>query len=189
MSEFVELLRSPWPWYLAGPAIGAMVPLLLFTGGRRFGISSSFRHLCAATGVRADYFRYDWRREGGWNLLLVAGIVLGGALAGMLLTDPNPVAIAEATRADLTAAGLTLDDRLAPREIFSLAGLLTPAGFVAMIIGGFLVGFGARWAGGCTSGHAITGLAELQRGSLIAVAGFFAGGLVTTYAIWPWLFS
>jgi uncharacterized membrane protein YedE/YeeE len=118
---------------------------------------------------------------------MTAGVVLGGMIAGVLLADPRPLQVADATARDLTALGLAPDGRLAPREVFSLTGLGTPAGLAMMIGGGFLVGFGARWAGGCTSGHAVMGLAEGRRGSLIAVAGFFAGGLLATYGILPWL--
>lgn len=161
--------------------------MLLFASGRRFGLSSAYRHLCAAARVPGELFRYDWRRIGGWNLILTAGIVLGGYLAGVLLANPEPLLIADATARDLRALGVTPDGELAPRDLFSLAGLRTPAGLMLMVGGGFLVGFGARWAAGCTSGHAIMGLAEGRRSSLIAVLGFFAGGLAATHGILPWL--
>jgi uncharacterized protein len=187
MAPFLDLLRQPWPWYVAGPAIGLVVPLLLFFGGRRFGLSSSFRHLCAIVAHRTPYFQYPWRSQGGWNLLLVAGIALGGFVGGVVVADPAPIRIAAATARDLAALGLAIDGELAPAAIFSLAGLLTPAGLAARVGGGFLVGFGARWAQGCTSGHAIMGLAEGQLPSLLAVLGFFAGGLLATHLIWPLL--
>ncbi len=187
MSDLLDLIRSPWPWWIAGPAIGLVVPMLLLAGRRRFGMSSAYRHLCAATRVPAPFFRYDWRGQGAWNLIMTAGVVAGGMIAGVLLADPRPLQVADATARDLTALGLAPDGELAPRAIFSLAGLSTPAGLAMMIGGGFLVGFGARWAGGCTSGHAVMGLAEGRRGSLIAVLGFFAGGLLATYGILPWL--
>jgi uncharacterized protein len=187
MVHLLDLLRQPWPWYVAGPAIGLVVPLLLYFGGRRFGLSSSFRHLCAMVSHRTPYFQYPWRREGGWNLLVIGGIALGGFVGGVLLSDPVPLRVAEATTRDLAALGLPVDGRWAPTAIFSLAALMTPAGLVAMVGGGFLVGFGARWAQGCTSGHAIMGLAEGQLPSLLAVLGFFAGGLLATHLIWPLL--
>jgi uncharacterized membrane protein YedE/YeeE len=186
MDSLLDALRQPWPWYVAGPAIGLMVPLLLFLGGRRFGISSCYRHLCATLPTRIPYFRYDWRAQGGWNLLFVAGIALGGAL-GALTSHPTPPALAEGTLADLTAMGVAVDGRFAPSALFSLAALATPAGFAAMVVGGFLIGFGARWANGCTSGHAIMGLSEGQRASLIATVAFFAGGLLATHLLWPLL--
>lgn len=187
LMDLLDLLRGPWPWFVAGPAIGLVVPILLVVGGRRFGLSSSYRHLCAAANVPARSFRYDWRRQGGWNLLLVAGIAVGGLLGGVVLGDPNPLRVAEATTRALEALGVTVDGGLAPTSIFSWAGLGTPAGFTAVVVGGFLIGFGARWANGCTSGHAIMGLAERQPASVIAVAGFFAGGLVATHLLWPLL--
>jgi len=185
--DLLDLLRGPWPWFVAGPAIGLVVPILLVFGGRRFGLSSSYRHLCAIANVPASYFRYDGRRQGGWNLLLVAGIAIGGLLGGVVLGDPQPLRVAEPTARALEALGVSVDGGFVPASIFSWEGVRTPAGFVAVVVGGFLVGFGARWAKGCTSGHAIMGLAELQPASAIAVAGFFAGGLAATHLLWPLL--
>lgn len=186
----MDLLREPWPWYVAGPLIGLMVPLLLMLGGKPFGISANLRHMCAATvpaGLR--FFRYDWRREGGWNLLFALGILIGGFVASRwLLPDGYVVAIAESTRTDLRALGLRDLTGLMPPELFAWRALSTPAGWLTLVAGGFLVGFGARWAGGCTSGHAITGLATLQWPSLLAVLGFFAGGLLMTHLLLPLLF-
>lgn len=185
----IEILSRPWPWWVAGPLIGLIVPALLLFGGKSFGISSSLRHLCAATiPGRIGYFRYDWKRQGLWNLVFVAGLVLGGVLAATVLAAPSPeIAVAEATRADLAALGLSERAGLAPDELISWSALATPAGLVVMVAGGFLLGFGARWAGGCTSGHAITGLADLQLPSLVAVLGFFAGGLLVTWVLLPLL--
>lgn len=176
---------SPWPWYVAGPAIGLFVPALLIVGNRVFGVSSSLRHMCsAALPGKLDYFRYDWKRSGLWNLLFVAGIFLGGFLASHLWGSEN-VAISEQTRLALMGLGIHDFSGLAPRELFTWSALLTLKGFVSIVLGGFLVGFGTAYAGGCTSGHAISGLADLQLPSLIAVAGFFAGGLLATYFILP----
>jgi uncharacterized protein len=176
---------GPWPWYVAGPAIGLFVPALLIVGNRVFGVSSSLRHMCSATlPGKLDYFRYDWKRSGLWNLLFVAGIFLGGFLASHLGRSEN-VAISEQTRLALAGLGIHDFSGLAPREVFAWSALLTLKGFASIILGGFLVGFGTAYAGGCTSGHAISGLADLQLPSLIAVAGFFAGGLLATYFILP----
>jgi uncharacterized membrane protein YedE/YeeE len=183
----IDLLRQPWPWYVAGPLIGLTVPALLLIGNRAFGISSNLQHVCAAVlPSRNPFFAYDWRRVGGWNLLFAAGIVLGGLLAGTLLANPEPLALATATEADLAALGVATEGGLAP-GLFSLAGLFTVRGALLMVGGGLLIGFGTRWAAGCTSGHAITGLANLQLPSLIAVIGFFAGGLVMTHLLLPLL--
>ena len=176
---------GPWRWYVAGQAIGLFVPALLIVGNRGFGVSSSLRHMCsAALPGKLDYFRYDWKRSGLWNLLFVAGILLGGFLASHLGRSEN-VAISEQTRLALTRLGIHDFSGLAPREVFAWSALLTLKGFASIILGGFLVGFGTAYAGGCTSGHAISGLADLQLPSLIAVVGFFAGGLLATYFILP----
>jgi uncharacterized protein len=176
---------SPWPWYVAGPAIGLFVPALLIAGNKMFGVSSNLRHLCSAIlPSRLDYFRYDWKRTGLWNLLFAAGTVIGGFLASHWGGAQN-IEISEETRLALAKLGIHDFSGLAPREVFTWSGLLTIKGFILIVLGGFLVGFGTAYAGGCTSGHAISGLADLQASSLIAVLGFFAGGLIATYFILP----
>jgi len=186
----LELISQPWPWYIAGPLIGLMVPLLLVIGGKVFGISSNLRHLCAASlPANIEFFKYDWKESGMWNLVFVVGVLLGGAIATFVLTSPDPViGISEATRADLQNLGITDFTGFVPSEFLSWSGLLTLPGFLMIVGGGFLVGFGARYAGGCTSGHAISGLSNLQLPSLVAVIGFFAGGLIVTYVLLPLIF-
>ncbi len=180
-----EAATGPWPWYVAGPLIGLLVPVLHLLG-RRFGVSSSLRHACAAmVPGKAEYFRYDWRSEGGWNLIFVFGILLGGVAAATLLPSAAEVDLAPATRAALETLGLHDFGGLAPSELFAWDRLASVGGFMAMVVGGFLVGFGTRYANGCTSGHAITGLAELRLSSLGAVLGFFAGGLAATHFLLP----
>lgn len=177
-------ISGTWPWWVAGPAIGLFVPLLLIVGNRVFGISSNLRAMCAAVfPARVEHFRYDWRRASKWNLLFVGGVAIGGLLAS--LWGGQDVAISEETRAALGALGIQDFSGLAPREIFSWRGLMTVRGFVSIVGGGFLVGLGSAYAGGCTSGHAISGLADFQLPSLIAVVGFFAGGLIGTYFLLP----
>ncbi len=187
MHALLDLIRQPWPWYVAGPALGLTVPALLLLGNRAFGVSSSLRHACAAIRLPHPYFRYDWRSVGGWNLLFALGIVAGGTLAATVLASPAPLRVAASTQRDLAALGVAVDGGLAPAALFGLGALVRPAALVLLLGGGFLVGFGARWAGGCTSGHAITGLAHLQRASLVAVVGFFGGGLLTTFGLLPLL--
>ncbi len=183
-----DLLSASWPWYVGGPLIGLFVPLLLLLTGKAFGVSSSLKHTCAATVPgRADYFDYDWKASGLWNLIFVAGILLGGVLAVQFLGGGGPTGTSAATKADLRALGLSDFSGLVPPELFSWSSLTTLPGLVVLVVGGFLVGFGARYAGGCTSGHGITGLATLQVPSLIAVVGFFIGGLATTYVLLPLL--
>jgi hypothetical protein len=180
-------LTEPWPWYVAGPLIGLFVPALLLAGNKAFGISSNLRHLCSALiPSKLDFFRYDWRRAGLWNLVFLLGVTLGGFLAGRW-GAPHVIAISPETRTVLLNQGLHDLSGVAPREIFSWHALLTVRGLVSIVLGGFLVGFGTAYAGGCTSGHAITGLANFELPSLIAVLGFFAGGLAATYFILPHL--
>ena len=183
-----DLLLGPWPWYVAGPLIGLTVPALLLFGRKVFGISSTFQHICAATlPGRFPYLDYDWKAK-RWQLGLAAGLVIGGWIAMGPLSHPgHEVAISAATRGDLAALGVTDFSGLVPRQWISWRGLGTPAGFVMIVVGGFLVGFGARWADGCTSGHAITGLANLQIPSLFATLGFFAGGLIAARIVLPLL--
>ena len=181
-----ELLTEPWPWYIGGPLIGLVVPLLLYVGNKSFGVSSSFKHLCAAClPGNVSFFKYDWKKVGGWNLIFIAGTVIGAFLAGYVFQNPEPVQISGKTVADLQSLGVENLNGLVPGDLFNWQNLLTAEGIILMIGGGFLVGFGTRYAGGCTSGHAITGLANLQLSSLIAVIGFFIGGLLSTYFLLP----
>jgi len=183
----LEFLRRPWPWWIAGPLIGLVVPFVFWYGGKKWGVSSAFRHLCAAALPRKiDYFRYDWWKEGDWNLAMALGILVGGFIGGRVLSHPGYViAISDAARAHLSSLGITDFHGLVPHQIFSLKGMLTLPGVVVLLGGGFLVGFGARWAGGCTSGHAISGLSNLMLSSLVVVIGFFIGGLISTHFILP----
>ena len=183
----MDLIREPWPWYVAGPLIGLVVPMVFLVAGRKWGLSSTFRDACAAVMPSGlDYFRYDWKSAGGWRLSMAAGLVVGALVATTVLAGSGAdVAISEATRADLAALGITDFSGLAPEQVFSWAGLLTPAGVLMIVGGGFLVGFGTRYADGCTSGHAISGMSMLQATSLAAVLGFFAGGLLATHVLLP----
>jgi len=181
----VTPISDPWPWYVAGPVIGLFVPALLLVGNAVFGVSSSLRHACAAVlPGKVEYFRYDWKKNGLWNLLFVSGILVGGFLASHIGGQPS-IAIAEATRLDLVKLGIHDFSGLVPRELFHWSALLSFKGSVLILGGGFLVGFGTAYAGGCTSGHAISGLADFQLPSLVAVIGFFAGGLIASHFLLP----
>lgn len=191
MLEFLSgALSGTWPWYIGGPLIGLTVPALLLIGGKKFGISSNLRHMCAAIlPGRSDYFRYDWKEDGLWNLTFIIGVLLGGVIAGTWLASGEPIPISNATKSDLALLGISDFMGLAPGDIFTWAHLATIRGFVMLVVGGFFVGFGARYAGGCTSGHAISGLSDFQLPSLIAVLGFFAGGLFVTFVLLPILLA
>ncbi len=186
----IDWLSQPWPWYVTGLLAGLMVPALLLLGNKKFGISSSLRHVCAAClPAKIPFFSYDWKKE-VWNLYFVGGVLLGGVIAGTWLTPEGAtVAVADATRNDLLRLGITDFGGLMPAELFNWATLFTPPGFVFFVVGGFLVGFGTRWAGGCTSGHTIMGLSNLQWPSLVATIGFFIGGLISVHLLLPLLLS
>jgi uncharacterized protein len=183
----ISLLREPWPWYVAGPLIGLFVPLLLLVGNKPFGVSGSLRAICAAAVPgNVPFFRYDWRRTGIWSIAFALGLLLGGVLAS--LPGVGAPSLAPDTISALTDLGLGPEVvGLAPPAIFSWHALFTARGALFVLGGGFLVGFGASYGGGCTSGHGITGLASLQLASLIAIVGIFAGGLVATHFLLPWL--
>lgn len=185
--EIFELIRKPWPWYVAGPIIGLTVPALLLLGNKSFGISSSLRHICAAVvPANISFFKYDWRKE-AWNLFFVAGIMLGGFIATFLLTNPDTMVVAASTKYHLTQLGITDFSGLMPADLFSVENIFSLKGLIFFVLGGFMVGFGTRYAGGCTSGHAIMGLANLQWPSLIATVFFMIGGFFTTWVVLPWL--
>jgi len=185
----LDLIRQPWPWYVAGPLIGLTVPILLIIGNKSFGISSSLRHICAAcVPANLPFFQYSWRKE-SWNLFFVAGIFLGGVVAAYWLSNPAPTLIHPQLAAELQSYGITDTSHLVPTELFNWPSLLTLRGFLLMVVGGFLVGFGTRYAGGCTSGHTIMGLSTLQWPSLVATVCFMAGGFLMANLIMPLLLN
>lgn len=183
MNDFIEWISQPWPWYVAGPMIGLTVPALLILGNKTFGISSSLRHICAAcVPAGIPFFSYNWKKE-IWNLLFVLGTAIGGFIAMNFLANPETIVISEATQADLAALGITDFNSLLPADIFSWGNLFTARGLLFFVFGGFLVGFGTRYAGGCTSGHAIMGISSLQWPSLVATIFFMIGGFLMTHVL------
>ena len=189
MEQIMKFITQPWPWYVAGPMIGLTVPILLLIGNKSFGISSSLRHICAAC-IPADlsFFKYDWKKE-IWNLVFVLGVFFGGIIATNLLENPNDFVLSEATIYDLKALGVQDFAGLMPADLFSINVLFSVKGLIFFVLGGFMVGFGTRWAGGCTSGHAIMGLSTLQVPSLIATCCFMVGGFTMTHLIMPYIFK
>jgi uncharacterized membrane protein YedE/YeeE len=183
--NFIEWIKQPWPWYVAGPLIGLIVPLLLLIGNKAFGISSSLRHVCAAClPANIPFFKYDWKKE-IWNLFFVGGIIIGAVLVTQLFSNPNPIELNPKLAADLQVHGISNFRGMVPTELFSWNSLFTVKGIIMIVIGGFLVGFGTRYAGGCTSGHAIMGLSNLQLPSLIATISFMVGGFIVANLIMP----
>jgi hypothetical protein len=187
MTELTQWLHAPWPWYVAGPLIGLMVPLMLFIGNRSFGISNNLRHLCAITQpqtVDVDFFKYNWK-EHMWSLMFVIGTALGGYLAGVVFANPEPIALSPAARDMFLSWGFLLPKtgEFVPGELFHAS----VRNYTFLFACGVMVGFGTRYAGGCTSGHAITGLASMQLSSLYAVLGIFGGGLLASWFLVPYL--
>jgi len=187
MQHLVSIISAPWPWYIAGALIGLTVPTLLLIGNKTFGLSSNLRHLCAACfPSNISFFKYDWKKE-AWNLFFVGGIIVGAFMATYLLANPQPIIIHPSLQADLTQLGITDFNDLLPNELFSFKALFTLRGFILMVVGGFLVGFGTRYANGCTSGHSIMGLSNLQWPSLVATICFMLGGFIMTNFILPFI--
>lgn len=189
MTHIIDLIRQPWPWYVAGPLIGLTVPALLLLGNKHFGISANLRHICAmCVPANIPFFKYDWKKE-VWNLVFAGGILLGGILATWLLYNPAPVQVNPALATELSRYGINDYNGLVPADVFSWQQLFTVRGLLMMVGGGFLIGFGTRYAGGCTSGHAITGLSNLQWPSLVATICFMVGGLIMANFILPVILS
>ena len=194
--KIIEFISQPWHWAISGAMITFVMFLLIYLG-KRFGVSSSYPAMCAIGGAdnRFDYFKNYSLDKYSWLLTFIVGTMIGGWIASHFLASPLPVQISDATVSDLAALGVYTPKTTAegsgmlPLDVFNFESLLTLKGFIIMILGGFMVGFGTRWAGGCTSGHAITGLSNLQLPSLVAVIGFFIGGLVMTHLLFPFLFS
>jgi uncharacterized membrane protein YedE/YeeE len=184
----MNLLTSPWPWYVTGPVIGVTVPLLLILGNKRLGISSTLRQICAVCIPGPTFSGFDWKKD-SWNLLFAGGVLIGGFVGGVFFENPARVAIAQSTEEYLSTFGIANRGGLMPAELFSFGSLTTLKGFILTIGGGLLVGFGTRYAGGCTSGHGISGLSALQWPSLLATCCFFLGGIFFSYLVLPMILA
>lgn len=184
----LEFISQPWTWWVSGTLIAATMFVLLYFG-QSFGFSSNLRTLCSAAGggKLVKFFDFNWKSQ-SWNLVFLLGAILGGFIAKTFLSDGAPVAISESTIQDLAKLGFAAPQSVQPNELFSWESVFTLKGFLVLALGGLMVGFGSRYAGGCTSGHAISGLSDLQLPSLIAVIGFFIGGLAMTFLILPLIF-
>ena len=184
----IQFISQPWSWWVSGMVISAIMFSLLFFG-KSFGFSSKLRTLCAIGGAGRvnKFFDFNWQTQ-IWNLVFLVGAIMGGFIAKEFLSTGEAVQISEATIKDLNALGFANPSSMQPDELFSWEAIFTLKGFLILSIGGFLVGFGSRYAGGCTSGHAISGVSDLQVPSMIAVVGFFAGGLLLTWLIYPLIF-
>jgi uncharacterized protein len=191
MDQILEFISQPWHWAASGLLITVVMLLLLYFDGE-FGVSGNLRTLCAigGAGKRVGFFNFDWKKQ-TWNLVFIAGAVVGGFIAFEYLASDQPVQIAQSTSDHLQKLGIETPQVIeeghgfVPMEIFGSDQLFSLKNILFLVVGGFLVGFGTRWAGGCTSGHAISGLSNLQIPSLIAVIGFFIGGLLMSHFILP----
>ena len=185
----IETITQPWPWYTAGIIIGLIVPTLLILGNKHFGISANLRHMCAACfPSNIPFFKYDWKKE-SWNLFFIGGIFIGGFIAAHFLGSDTPIVIHPALQKELATYGITDLSGMVPTQLFALHDVFTLRGFIMMVGGGFLVGFGTRYAGGCTSGHAIMGLSDLQWPSLVATICFMIGGFFAANLLLPIILS
>ena len=185
----ITIFSQPWPWYVSGLAIAVILSILLFSG-KTFGFSANLSNICSMMGLgkQVNYFNFNWKKQ-QWNLWFLVGSIIGGYIAAHYLQSHQPLSLSKETIQDLKKLNIPFDGNLEPGTIFNWGYLFTVRGMVLFLGGGFLIGFGTRYAGGCTSGHAITGLSALQLSSLIAVIGFFIGGLLTTFFLFPVFFK
>jgi len=183
----MEILSQPWPWWAAGAIIGLIVPALLIFGNKHFGLSANLRHACAAClPANVRFFQYNWKKE-IWNFFFVGGIIIGAIIASTILANSEPVKVAPELAAELQGYGITDYSGMVPNQLFSWDSLFSLRGFIMLVLGGFMVGFGSRYAGGCTSGHAIMGLSNLQVPSLIATIFFMVGGFIMANLVLPYI--
>jgi|TARA_B110000240_G_C13504877_1_gene455687 uncharacterized membrane protein YedE/YeeE len=186
----MELIFNPWPWYIAGPII-SFVMLFLILFGKTFGMSSNLRTICsiAGAGKYSDFFKFDWKLQ-IWNLVVILGAIIGGYIAHNFMTIDQSIELNTKTIENLKSLGIeNAGSSFMPDQLFGIHVLSSWKGWLFLVLGGMLIGFGTRYAGGCTSGHAISGLSNLQLPSLIAVIGFFVGGLAMTHFLLPAILS
>ena len=184
----LELIKQPWPWYVAEPLIGLTVPALLILGNKSFGISGTLRNVCASC-MPANIPFLNMTGKRNLELGFVIGIFFGGVIASVFLANPHPIEVSPDLASELAGYGITNYNNLVPEDILNWQSLFTLKGFLMMVVGGFLVGFGSRYAGGCTSGHAVMGLSNLQLSSLIATICFMIGGFIMANLILPIILS
>lgn len=182
-----EIITQTWSWWFSGAMIASIMFFLLYFG-QSFGFSSNLRTICAAAGLgkKTKFFDFNWKAQ-LWNIVFLLGSIIGGYIASNYLSTGGPVEISASTIEDLRKMGIAAPTSLQPNELFSWEAIFSLKGFLILALGGLMVGFGSRYAGGCTSGHAISGLSNLQLPSLIAVIGFFIGGLLMTHLIMPFI--
>lgn len=161
----MDAILEPWPWWASGILVGLTVPLLYILAGKGFGISTSFQQIDAmcARQSKLGYLRDYDVSKGLWTLVFVFGIGLGGFIANHWLTN-EPIEFLPGFYQEM-------------------------GGAIRLFVGGLLIGFGTRYADGCTSGHSITGISNLNWPSLVATCFFFVGGLAVTWGLGRWIFE
>ena len=185
----MDWILAPWPWYVSGFLIALTMIILLYVG-KNFGMSANLRTLCTLSGAgkNCDFFCFDWKAQ-RWNLLVMIGAIAGGFVAANYLSDNQSPALNPKTIEQLHYMGIeSTGEAYLPQELFGNEAWSEPKTLGILLIGGLLVGFGSRYAGGCTSGHSISGISNLQLPSLIATIGFFIGGLIMVHLIFPFIF-
>lgn len=185
----MEIIQAPFPWYLSGFLIG-LVMLILVYWGKTFGMSTNLKTMCGLLGAdKFNSFFSDWQSQ-KWNLLVALGTILGGYIAAHFLDNGTGIQISQSTIDLLQTYNIEAPNgQYIPNSVFGLEALSNVKTILLLLVGGIFIGFGTRYAGGCTSGHAITGLSNFQLPSLIAVIGFFIGGLIMTHVLFPFIFG
>lgn len=185
----MEFILNPWPWYVSGPLIALTMFVLLYLG-KNFGMSANLRTMCTLCGAgkTASFFKFDWKTQ-KWNLLVMVGAIIGGFIASNYLGAGQSPALNPDTVVQLEEMGIhSAGEDYVPTELFGSEAMQDPKVVALLVAGGLLVGFGARYAGGCTSGHSISGISNLQVPSMIATVGFFVGGVIMIHLIFPLIF-
>jgi hypothetical protein len=163
-------MKEPLAWYIAGPLLGLMVPLLLILKEKQFGISSSYRYLLSFLPSKISYFNYD-RRADQWQLFFALGLIFSGFAAIQFFGFSDAMVELPSKKYEIQYT-----------EIFDISNALQ------FFVGGILVGFGARYANGCTAGHCIMGVSQFALSSIIATICFFIGGLIGSFFVVPGIF-
>lgn len=163
---------TPLPWFIAGPLIGFIVPLLLVLREKQFGVSSTYRYIGGVVFPKIPYFNY-YKDADKWQLQFAIGLVL----AGLLVRD-----IQQWWKPWLDVAQSEVAVEQLRVSVYGWSN-----GWV-FLLGGFLVGFGSRYANGCTAGHCIMGVSQFALSSVLATAAFFSGGLFVSHFVVPLLF-
>lgn len=176
----------PLPWYIAGPLLGMVIPILYYIINKPLGVSTSFIQFCSmAVDRKQKWIKMDLKQE-KWRIFFILGLVIAG-LIHHLTVDKYQIAISQGTIDRLAAMNLQQNEGFQPNELWSFHSLTSPFHWILVMISGLLIGFGTRYAGGCTSGHTIMGISNLAPSSLLATLAFFAGGLIASWFIIPFL--